>query len=246
MSTITIFSPMFLDFSEEGRVAENDWYDTDHVPQRLSIPGFESAVRFERLPLLPNGVDTIAPLRYINAYRVTDPSVVAADPYRLSYEHLTPRSHGRQFRVSPPIYRDVWQLVHSAGHMSSSDSARVLLLVADDHRAPIDDAERFVREVAVPAMLSAPGVLRAFVFRRTDVEVPSSDGVHAPRFLSAYVLGAAEAAARPEFGERIAAVLERNRAGGSLVRRAWIGLYDRRPSPWTTRPVSVMPNQSGG
>ena len=234
---LTIFSPMFTDFSEEGRVAENDWYDTDHVPQRLSIPGFLSATRFERLPVQPNGVAEAAPLRYINAYRVSHPQVVEEDPYRLSYQHLTPRSRfHRDFPVSPPIYRDVWELVHTAGTLTSVDGARTLLLAADEAVGSVEDAEAFLRSVAVPTLLSAPGVLRSFVFRRADVEVALSDGVHAPRFLTATVLSGAEVAARPSLGERLAAVADRSAASGNAVERAWVGVYDRRPSPWTTRP----------
>lgn len=238
ISGFTIFSPMFTDFSEEGRIAENDWYDTDHVPQRLSISGFLSAARFERLPILPSGVDAPAPLRYINAYRISHPAVVEEDPYRLSYQHLTPRSRfARDFPVSPPIYRDVWEMVHSAGALESADGARVLLLVADEPGGSVVAAEEFLRTVAVPALLSAPGVLRSFVFRRADVEVALSDGVHAPRFLTATVLSGPEAAARPSLGDRLAAIAEHSAAAGNAVVRAWAGVYDRRPSPWTTRLV---------
>jgi hypothetical protein len=236
---LTIFSPMFTDFSEEGRIAENDWYDTDHVPQRLGIPGFLSATRFERLAVQPSGVEEVAPLRYINAYRVTHPAVVEEDPYRLSYQHLTPRSRfHRDFPVSPPIYRDVWELVHAAGALATDDGARVLLLTADEPGGSVEDAEEFLRSVAVPTLLSAPGVLRSFVFRRADVQVAMSDGVHAPRFLTASVLSGAEVAARPSLGERLAAIAERSAASGNAVARAWVGVYDRRPSPWTTRPAA--------
>lgn len=236
MPAITIFSPMFVDFSDEGRAAENHWYDTDHVPQRLTIPGFLSAARFERLSLLPRGVEAVAPLRYINAYRVAHARVVEEDPYRLSYQHLTTRSRFRlDFPVSPPVYRDVWELVHTARRLLSADGARVLLLTADEPGGSVDDAEEFLRSVAVPLVQDAPGVLGSFVFRRADVEVALSDGVHAPRFLTATVLSGAEAATRPAFGERLAAVAERSAASGGVVRRAWTGVYDRRPSPWTTR-----------
>ena len=234
---ITIFSPMFVDFSDEGRVEENHWYDTDHVPQRLAIPGFVSAARFERVDVRPAGVADVAPLRYINAYRITGPDVVAADPYLASYTHLTPRSVVRTFPVTPPHFRDVWTVVHTAGALASDDGVRTLLLVAEEAPADRGAARTFIRDVAVPEILTVPGVLRAFVLERTDIAVPLANGLHAPRFITAYSIASAESAAREEFGRRLSVVRERRDELGGPVESAWAGIYDRRPSAWTTRPA---------
>ncbi len=237
LPSITIFSPMFVDFSDEGRDEENYWYDTDHVGQRGAIPGFGDVARYQRLPTMVCGVTEVAPLRYINAYRIEDPSTVEAEPYLHSYTHLTPRSVRRTFPVTPPHFRDVWTLAHLAGGLTSDDGARTLLLVADEQAGPRDAGRALLRDVAVPAMLTLPGVLRAFVFERADVDVPLSNGLHAPRFLTAYVLSSPEAATRPEYGDRLSAIKTANAAHDDPLELAWLGLYDRRPRAWTTRPL---------
>lgn len=236
-ASIVIFAPMFTDFSSEGRDEENRWFDTDHVPQRLTIPGFLSAARYERSAVTPAGASGVAPLRYINAYRITDPEAVQRAPYLDSYQHLTPRSASREYDVSAPVHRDVWTLFHRDERLRSDDGARVLLLTADEPGGSDDAAREFLRAEVAPRMLTLPGVLGVFQFERSDVAAPLNSGARAPRFLSAYVLAAPESAVRTELADREAAVADVATRSGDPVLREWSGVYDRRPRPWTVRPA---------
>jgi len=49
----------------------NDWYDTEHIPERLRVPGFLSARRLER----------VARPRYLNLYDLTDLAVLDSAAY---------------------------------------------------------------------------------------------------------------------------------------------------------------------
>jgi hypothetical protein len=50
----------------------NDWYDTDHVPERLAIPGFLAAKRYECVEGWP---------RYLAIYDLADPEVLTTPAY---------------------------------------------------------------------------------------------------------------------------------------------------------------------
>ncbi len=237
MEQIHIFSPMFDDFTEEGRNEENHWYDTDHVPQRLTIPGFRTTARFERSSVTPVGAET-APLRYLNAYLLDSPEVVAAEPYSRSYQYLTPRRLTKAFEPAIPVFRDVWSLVGGIrGHLATRDGVRTILLTADEPAADRDAALEFLDTVTIPLLLDCPGVLRAFCFERQETKIALANAAHAPRFLTAFAIASPEVATRTDYATVTADIARRVEAAGTPVRRDWTGVYDRRPSPWTTAPT---------
>lgn len=49
------------------------WYDTDHIPVRLAVPGFHAASRYEALEGTP---------RYLAVYELDDLAALASDQYR--------------------------------------------------------------------------------------------------------------------------------------------------------------------
>jgi len=50
----------------------NAWYDTEHLPERLAVPGFETALRFVCVSGHP---------RYLAMYDLTDPQVLDSPEY---------------------------------------------------------------------------------------------------------------------------------------------------------------------
>lgn len=48
------------------------WYDTDHIPARLALDGFESAVRYQALEGVP---------KYLAVYELSDLGVLDTEPY---------------------------------------------------------------------------------------------------------------------------------------------------------------------
>lgn len=51
----------------------NHWYDTEHVPERLGIPGFVSARRFRAVEGEP---------KYLALYELESPAVLESEEYR--------------------------------------------------------------------------------------------------------------------------------------------------------------------
>lgn len=63
----------------------NAWYDTEHLPERLGIPGFRSARRWEA-DLAPGQG------RYLATYEVDSLDVLKSAPYLARFENPTPWS----------------------------------------------------------------------------------------------------------------------------------------------------------
>jgi hypothetical protein len=62
---------------EEGYAEElNAWYDEEHLPERLSCPGFIAARRFELLESSPEGQP-----RYLALYDLESAEVLSSEAY---------------------------------------------------------------------------------------------------------------------------------------------------------------------
>jgi len=60
----------------------NAWYDTEHLPERLAVPGFETALRFVCLSGHP---------RYLAMYDLAHPQVLESPEYlRVAFESSSP------------------------------------------------------------------------------------------------------------------------------------------------------------
>lgn len=76
----------------------NDWYDLEHIPQRLTLPGWRNARRAER---------ATAP-RYIALYDLDSLSVLTHPAYKMSSgEHRTPWT-ARMMRKSRTFTRELF------------------------------------------------------------------------------------------------------------------------------------------
>ncbi len=72
----------------------NRWYDEEHIPERLSCPGFLGVRRFTAVEGTP---------AYLALYELDDPAAVDSPQYRRHKEHPTPwtteiESHLTDFR----------------------------------------------------------------------------------------------------------------------------------------------------
>jgi hypothetical protein len=68
------------------------WYDEEHIPQRLAVPGFLRAARFQAGPPVFSGslaMPERAPPGYLAVYEMTSPEVLVSEPYRRLIAHPT-------------------------------------------------------------------------------------------------------------------------------------------------------------
>jgi len=95
----------------------NAWYDTEHVPQRMAIPGIETGRRYVCVDGYP---------RYLAMYDTADPQVFDTEAYlSVSLDRSTPWTKRIAGRVR--IYRSAGRQVYP-GAALTRPSARVMLL----------------------------------------------------------------------------------------------------------------------
>jgi hypothetical protein len=83
----------------------NEWFDREHLGERVSIPGFLEARRYESAG---------APTRYLQIYNTTGFDVLDSAPYRAALANQTAWSNHHIARFIDPT-RVVGRLAHSAG-----------------------------------------------------------------------------------------------------------------------------------
>jgi hypothetical protein len=119
----------------------NAWYDGEHLPERLAIPGFRSARRW---------VADVAPAegRYLATYELDSQAVLSSSPYLARFQGATPWT--RRCLGKAVVFRRWGCEQTRPGDADPHPMARALLLVVG--HTPLDD-------LAVPAALQ----LRRFI-----------------------------------------------------------------------------------
>lgn len=150
----------------------NAWYDTEHMAERLSIPGFLAGRRWVRECEPGAG-------RYLATYELESPGVLDRPEYLAHVgDHFTPWSKRCLGRAV--VFRR-WACEQIApGRQLPAPAARALFLAGRDLSAEHEaELHRWYEEEHVPRLLRVPGVLGARRFR-------ASSG--APRLLALYEL----------------------------------------------------------
>jgi hypothetical protein len=95
----------------------NAWYDAEHVPERVAVPGFETGLRFVCLSGTP---------RYLAMYDLASFDVLASPDYlRVAGDKASPWTKRVTSRVR--IYRSAGSQIYP-GHAVTRRAARVTLL----------------------------------------------------------------------------------------------------------------------
>ena len=95
----------------------NAWYDTEHIAERLAVPGFETALRYVCIDGAP---------RYLAMYDVASPDVLNSPAYlKVAFDNASPWTKRVTSRVR--IYRSFGEQVYP-GTSLTRRAARVLVL----------------------------------------------------------------------------------------------------------------------
>ena len=133
----------------------NAWYDTEHMAERLSIPGFLSARRWVD-PAAPAGTG-----KYLATYELTGAAVLTTPEY-LAYvgDNFTPWS--KRCLARCVLFRR-WACEQiSPGDALPDPAARALLLACGDVPAEHEaEFNKWYDEEHVPLLRAVPGVLGA-------------------------------------------------------------------------------------
>jgi hypothetical protein len=95
----------------------NAWYDTEHIPERLAVPGFETGIRYVCISGAP---------KYMAIYDVGNPDVLSSSDYlRVSFDNASPWTKRVTSRVQ--VYRSAGEQIFP-GNLITRRPPRILLL----------------------------------------------------------------------------------------------------------------------
>src|SRR5215467_15894642 len=161
-----------MDFSNVAEDEFNDWYDTEHVPERQRVPGFLVCQRWI-------GADN--PKQSVATYDLDSVSVLQGPGYRaIGGENLSPWSKRVTGRVQRLMRFEGDQIL--PGDKVAPEGAGGLLLVGMTPALGVETAfNAWYDNEHLPALARVPGVLSARRFR-------TAAGGGSPRYVALYHL----------------------------------------------------------
>jgi len=201
-----------FNFSPAAEDEFNDWYDTEHIPERQRVPGFVNCERW---------IGAADPKISIPTYDLESLEVLKSPPYRaIAGENLSPWSK-RVTAKCRRICRFEAEQTLPGNKAAPKSGANAMLFFAMN---PLPEAEAdfnaWYDQEHVPALAAVPGCLLA---RRFKIRTGVSEGNH--RYLALYHLASPDVQAsaawqkavdtpwthriRPQTRDRLRIVLKR-------------------------------------
>lgn len=148
--------------------AFNAWYDEEHVPLRLGVPGFISARRYR-------ATDGDGP-RYLALYDLESLDVLKSDAYRRLWREQSDRERAMLASI-PFMDRRVVELVLD-GPEWTRDAPHQLLVCMTPPAGAEDDFVAWYREEHIPMLLEVPGWRRVRLCRQVEGNGPAFMAIH--------------------------------------------------------------------
>jgi hypothetical protein len=152
---------MAFDYSTAHADEFHDWYDLEHVPERLRVPGFLTAERW-------TGDED--PNIHIATYDLSAPAILSSPPYRaVAGENQSPWTK-RVTAMCRRIMRYEGEQLTQGDQAAPANATG--LLAASMNVPPEADAEfnAWYGQEHLPNLAAVPGVLSARRYRATDTD----------------------------------------------------------------------------
>lgn len=150
---LTVYADIPADVEDDF----NQWYNQQHIPERLALAGFQRAIRYEALKGEP---------KYMAFYELTDAGVLETPEYLALRDKA--KTDAWDTRIMPKLQvqaRNVYEQMLSCGD-TPDDYAPFLLSVRLDIAAEVEDEfNRWYNEEHLPQLASVPGVTCARRYR---------------------------------------------------------------------------------
>ena len=145
-----------MDFSAAPEDEFHDWYDLEHVPERLRIPGFLNAERW---------IGTKDPKISVATYDLTNVEVLKSPPYlAIAGEHSSPWTK-RTARFRKSLLRYEGEQLRPGDLTAPAGAEAILLIgmnVVPEHEGEFNE---WYNSEHIPALAGVPGVLAARRYR---------------------------------------------------------------------------------
>jgi hypothetical protein len=179
---------LFYVYTDPGTVPEaefHDWYDHDHGPRRLSVPGFLGGYRYGALD------DAKPP--WLVLYDLDSPDVLDGP----EYQALGASPNERDKTVGPGLAtldRRIYTQLSSDGAVADGPAPVLLSVALSVPAGGEEDLQAWYTDEHIPMLLQVPGWLRIRRFRL----VRGMDGP-APEFLSVHDLAGPQVLEEPGY-----------------------------------------------
>jgi hypothetical protein len=171
---------VWTDIAPEAEREFNEWYDSEHIPQLLGVPGFLSGRRYQAVEGEP---------KYLALYDLTDAEVLKSDAFRQVREMPTEWT-----KKMLPLFRNTaigtYRQIFSHGTRPAKDADFVLTVRLNIPAEKEQDFNEWYNVDHVPALVGVPGVSCA----RRYVAVEGD-----PKYLAVYEMNDARVPKSPEW-----------------------------------------------
>jgi hypothetical protein len=198
---------LFYVYTEPGTVDEaefHDWYDHEHGPARLTVPGFRGVLRYRAL-------DEQKPT-WLALYELDGPEVIDSPEYKA----LAGRASDRDKAVMAALgtlERRVYEQISEDGSPAGRPAPVILAVSMSVPAESEEDLAAWYTEEHIPMLLQVPGWRRIRRYRLArGMDAP------APGFLSLHELAGPEVLDEPSYRAAISTPW-RDRVVASALRR---------------------------
>jgi len=198
---------LFYVYTDPGSVGEaefHDWYDHEHGPARLTVPGFGAAYRYRAL-------DGEKP-PWLALYELDRPDVIDSPEYKALGANASDRDKAVGAGLAT-LDRRVYEQISEAGAAADRTAPVILAVAMSVPEGSEDDVAAWYTEEHIPMLLAVPGWRRIRRFRLTR----ALDGP-GPEFLSVHELAGPEVLEEPGYRAAITTPW-RDRVVASALRR---------------------------
>jgi hypothetical protein len=152
---------VWADVPADKEAEFNRWYNEEHLKERLSVPGFLSAARYEAVKGGP---------KHLAYYELESPAVLESEAYKRVVANPTPWTK----RCSPNVIgttsiRNVYTMIHPTAvtpSIAGSEMAPSLQIGRMDVPAEVDaEFNNWYNTIYIPNYEKVPGVIRGRRYR---------------------------------------------------------------------------------
>jgi hypothetical protein len=171
----------------------NDWYDNEHGPLRLTVPGISAGYRLRAL-------DDQSP-RWLAYYEMKS-GVLDSPEYKALAASASPREKSIMSSLAT-LDRRVYALLSDSGSADDGPPEVVLAVSLSVPPGREDDLAAWYAEEHIPMLLAVPGWLRIRRYRLTGGTAPAYLSLHSLSGMSVFEEGAYRAAVSTPWMKRI-------------------------------------------
>src|SRR5215470_6251956 len=201
---------LFYVYTDPGSLDEaefHDWYDHEHGPARLTVPGFGRACRYQAL-------DGEKP-PWLALYELDRPDVIDSPEYKALGANASDRDKAVGAGLAT-LDRRVYEQISDDGSPAGRPAPVILAVAMSVPEGSEDDLAAWYAEEHIPMLLTVPGWRRIRRFRLTR----ALDGPEPGSFLSVHELAGPEVLEDPGYRSAVSTPW-RDRVVAAALRRVF-------------------------